>query len=167
MATAQSLTAVAVTPDSPNRGRARPILGVMTAPCAARAKVEHPIQAKFIFWEYVFRKIWKKSAKYCQNWPKVAKKIAKIDRNFTENGKSWRFYRKNWFCGEKKGEIFPIVGGLGNLLPSNWCSAVTHRTLPPNPGATPVCLRTTKTNNVTARPSGKLTRTDCEWQLIN
>ena len=38
---------------------------------------------------------------------------------------------------EKKVKFFRFWGSGGNLLPRHWCSTVTHRTLAPNPGATP------------------------------
>ena len=58
-----------------------------------------------------------KFGKNRQNTVKTDQKTAKIDRNFTENGKVDDFTAKIDFV-ERKGENFPILGVWGNLLPA-------------------------------------------------
>ena len=76
------------------RGRARPILGGVSAPCAARARSKDSISCQIYMQRTRFpKKIGKKRQNTVKTDQKLPK-IAKIDRNFTENAKSWRFYRK-------------------------------------------------------------------------
>ena len=72
-------------------------------PVPRAAKVEEPIQANIYILRICFPKNLEKIGKILSKLTKSCQKIAKIDRNFTENDRSSRFYRKNWFCWETKG----------------------------------------------------------------
>ena len=120
--------------------KARPILGVMTdrptAPnlCRARARRSHSNTQPNIYFENTFSEtIWNKNRQqYCRNWSKVVKKSLKLTEIVTENGKSWRFYRKQLIVVErKKVKLFPIWGVWGTCSPKLVLVPVTHHTLPP------------------------------------
>ena len=75
-------------------------------------------------------KILSKLTKSCQKSQKlteISQKMPKVG-DFTANFD---------FIERKAVKCFPFLGVWGNLLPQTGALPVTHRTLPPNPGATP------------------------------
>ena len=84
------------------RGRARPILGVVTAPCAARALEGLSLIRQIYILRHVFQKIWKKIGKILSKLTKSCQKSQKLTEISQKMAKVGDFTAKIDFVERKR-----------------------------------------------------------------